>query len=393
MRIAELMLVATMPAVASMSPVATLLPVASALPSGMALPVARAAAAAPRIRLCEGLTIVTAISEPAGDYETIKTIQSAGAGGIGVHVSAQRRVQGVVRNFMIQRTVLPADLKSATLYLHNFMPRAPITIPGSTALGTSSGVLRALKTTGTAEIGLVDASNSALSADSHRHPNIFDFRVPYRLTRSSSGGVATMPVLLDGTRVELPVVRAQGVALAGRAEFVFLDDEDNPLTLALRIGSEAPADAAAGGDALRLQVVRISSRCATSSASAPDSSPIERALIDSGRVDVYDLFFDFASDRLREESDATLREIAALLRRHPAWTLSIAGHTDGIASDTYNLDLSRRRAAAVKDALVTAHGIAATRLSTTGYGKSRPRDTNDTLEGRAHNRRVELVRQ
>ena len=87
-----------------------------------------------------------------------------------------------------------------------------------------------------------------------------------------------------------------------------------------------------------------------------------------------------------------LKEIGDLLRRHPDWKLSIAGHTDGIAGDAFNLDLSKRRAAAVKNALVTGFGANAERLTTTGYGKSRPQDTNETPEGRARNRRVELVK-
>jgi len=109
-------------------------------------------------------------------------------------------------------------------------------------------------------------------------------------------------------------------------------------------------------------------------------------------VDVYDIFFSFNSDRLRPESEPTLREIAALLRTRADWSLSIEGHTDGIASDTFNLELSRRRAASVKAALVSRHGVSAARLASAGFGESRPRDSNDTLDGRARNRRVELVR-
>ena len=63
-----------------------------------------------------------------------------------------------------------------------------------------------------------------------------------------------------------------------------------------------------------------------------------------------------------------------------------------IASDTFNLDLSRRRAAAVKDALVSRHAADAAHVDA-GYGETRPKDRNDTLEGRARNRRVELVEQ
>ena len=77
---------------------------------------------------------------------------------------------------------------------------------------------------------------------------------------------------------------------------------------------------------------------------------------------------------------------ATTLSRH-------ALHTDNIAGDAFNLDLSKRRAAAVKDDLVERFGIDAARLSTDGHGRSQPADTNDTTEGRARNRRVELVRQ
>ena len=96
---------------------------------------------------------------------------------------------------------------------------------------------------------------------------------------------------------------------------------------------------------------------------------------------------------IREESEPTLKEIAELLRRHGDWRLQVNGHTDGIGTDQYNLELSKRRAVAVREALVKRYGIDAGRLTSQGFGKSQPKDTNDTLEGRARNRRVELVRQ
>src|SRR5205807_9596172 len=106
----------------------------------------------------------------------------------------------------------------------------------------------------------------------------------------------------------------------------------------------------------------------------------------------YDIYFDFNSDEIRDESEPTLHDIGDILRRHPEWKLSIAGHTDSIGGDAPNLDLSKRRAAAVKNALVARFGVNNGRLVTTGYGKSRPVDTNETPEGRARNRRVELVK-
>jgi outer membrane protein OmpA-like peptidoglycan-associated protein len=82
-----------------------------------------------------------------------------------------------------------------------------------------------------------------------------------------------------------------------------------------------------------------------------------------------------------------------VLKAHPQWKLRIDGHTDGIGNDAANLDLSKRRSAAVKAALVTRYGIEGGRLSTGGYGESRPQATNETPEGRARNRRVELRRE
>jgi outer membrane protein OmpA-like peptidoglycan-associated protein len=119
---------------------------------------------------------------------------------------------------------------------------------------------------------------------------------------------------------------------------------------------------------------------------------MEKSLAETGKVDVYSIYFAFNSDVLREESEPTLKEIAEVLRRHRDWKLRVAGHTDGVGGDEQNLDLSKRRAAAVKDALLKRYGLAAGRLSTTGFGKSQPKDTNDTLEGRGHNRRVELMK-
>ena len=87
-----------------------------------------------------------------------------------------------------------------------------------------------------------------------------------------------------------------------------------------------------------------------------------------------------------------LAEIAQVLRENPTWNLNVEGHTDSIGGDAYNLDLSRRRSAAVKQALTSRYTINLNRLQTSGFGAARPKDRNDTMEGRARNRRVELVK-
>jgi OmpA-OmpF porin, OOP family len=120
---------------------------------------------------------------------------------------------------------------------------------------------------------------------------------------------------------------------------------------------------------------------------------LEDGLLENRKVDVYGIYFDFNSDRIRPESEPVLKEIDSVMKRHPDWRLSIAGHTDNVGGNgEYNLQLSRRRSEAVRTALVGRFGISADRLTSDGYGAAAPKDTNDTPEGRARNRRVELVR-
>jgi outer membrane protein OmpA-like peptidoglycan-associated protein len=111
------------------------------------------------------------------------------------------------------------------------------------------------------------------------------------------------------------------------------------------------------------------------------------------RVPIYGIYFEFASAELKPASAPTLQGIASVLKQHPEWILTIEGHTDSIGGAASNLELSKRRAAAVKDELVRRYGIATTRLSTQGYGLTRPLGPNGSMEGRAQNRRVELARQ
>ena len=87
---------------------------------------------------------------------------------------------------------------------------------------------------------------------------------------------------------------------------------------------------------------------------------------------------------------AVLNEAAALLQQHERVVVEVAGHTDSVGSDEYNQGLSERRADSVREYL-TSKGVKASRLSSRGYGESRPIESNDTDEGRAENRRVELI--
>ncbi len=115
-----------------------------------------------------------------------------------------------------------------------------------------------------------------------------------------------------------------------------------------------------------------------------------KAIGASGKVDVYGINFDFDKTAIRPESAPTLQEVAKLLKGNPSLKLLVAGHTDNLGSAEHNMKLSEGRAAAVVDALVKSHGVAGGRLQPKGFGDTQPLGGNDTEEGRARNRRVEL---
>jgi outer membrane protein OmpA-like peptidoglycan-associated protein len=114
-------------------------------------------------------------------------------------------------------------------------------------------------------------------------------------------------------------------------------------------------------------------------------------LQDLGRTRIYGINFDSDSDVIKDESKPTLDRIAALLKAKPDWKLTIEGHTDSTATAEHNLQLSKRRAEAVKAYLQSA-GIDGARLKAVGLGATKPVASNDTGTGRAQNRRVELVK-
>jgi len=104
---------------------------------------------------------------------------------------------------------------------------------------------------------------------------------------------------------------------------------------------------------------------------------------------IRDITFETNSARLTANAQHLMENVVSFLRSDPSARISISGHTDSVASDAYNLKLSRNRANEVRDYLV-GYGIDSSRLDAAGYGESRPVATNDTAEGRELNRRVEF---
>ncbi|MGD2129994.1 MAG: OmpA family protein [Lysobacterales bacterium] len=107
-------------------------------------------------------------------------------------------------------------------------------------------------------------------------------------------------------------------------------------------------------------------------------------------IELQGVHFDFDKATLRPEAKKILDEAAALLQEHERVIVEVAGHTDSTGPEDYNQGLSERRANSVRDYLISK-GVTATRMTARGYGETRPVATNDTKEGRAENRRVELV--
>jgi outer membrane protein OmpA-like peptidoglycan-associated protein len=107
-------------------------------------------------------------------------------------------------------------------------------------------------------------------------------------------------------------------------------------------------------------------------------------------VNMSDVLFDTGSYTLKPAARETMAKISGILLAHPGLTLQIEGYTDSVGSDEFNQQLSEQRAGSVRDFLVT-QGVSASSVTAKGLGKSQPVASNDTPEGRQHNRRVEIV--
>jgi outer membrane protein OmpA-like peptidoglycan-associated protein len=123
-----------------------------------------------------------------------------------------------------------------------------------------------------------------------------------------------------------------------------------------------------------------------------EAAKMEASLAATGSISLYGIYFDTDKAALKPESDPTLAEIAALLANDAKMAVVVVGHTDNQGSFDYNLDLSSRRAQAVKAALVSQFGIDGKRLTAAGAGMMAPVASNDSDDGRAKNRRVVLVK-
>jgi len=364
------------------------------------------------------------IAQFGGDYESIKQVQQVTPSSVRLSYRADNvpnPLEGLQKltgdkapkaseSVSGQRTVRAQDLQTAHDYMQWFGPNEPEVIPGTTAISISREVLAELKGKGQTQFsfrvgGLKGMAGSWLGALGQmagggapgapkETKDLADMGKAECALKRVGDGLTSFPVLLNNQRVSLPAVHAQCSTDDGLADFYFLDDLDNPLALAWKL---------AGSDTLQLvkisypqQPPPVAQNSGSSSAPAGSGAggqQIEQELKQRGQAEVYGIYFDFASDKIKPESEPVLREIADALNHNPAWKLRVEGHTDNIGGDDYNTNLSQRRAEAVKLALVSRYHIAADRLTPQGFGATRPKEPNDTLAGRARNRRVELGRE
>jgi outer membrane protein OmpA-like peptidoglycan-associated protein len=334
------------------------------------------------VPLVPGLTFVLAVHVPkpeqpgdiaVGDYEMVVTVTAVDDGDITLSTAIEAEdARGKPLRLTITRRVSKGDLANAREQILGFHTSDPPEVPGTTALGPSLAIVRDLRTTGRAAYSVRNFRHLSLSSG--------------MLARVEATPVS-FPVLVNGKRTTLPAVRVTGQLKYGDNvrpwEELLLDHPKHPVTLRFAHGAVG-AGIPFTPETTR-EVVRIDFPTKT-------EQTLEDALTKDCRVEVPGIYFDFNRATLKPESTATLTTIADLLKRHTDWRVSIEGHTDNVGTDAYNQDLSMRRADAVRTALLRDFAIGASRLTSAGFGERRPVETNDTIAGRARNRRVELVR-
>lgn len=333
-----------------------------------------------------GLVITSAIHDETQnkDYESVGSLDALTAGGTRATenwtIPDKSAPDGVRR--MTARSMMRAeDQQRARRMILWHLQGDPETQPGSTGPTPSELVFNDIKTRGEAEvvIGAISKSDGGFGALG----GLLAGRKYFRGTVKRVG-TENVRVIVDGVPTMLSTVHVAGkVSVAGdtgEVEFWWLDDPASRLTLKFVFQDSIS------------QAVRID-RPSNETLNTEQTRNLQQTLASKAcRTEVPGVYFLTDSAELLPASDPAIKRIADVLKQQPDWRVTIEGHTDSTGGDAHNLDLSRRRAEALKTALATRYGIPAARLQTAGFGRTRPVDTNDTMDGRAHNRRVELSR-
>jgi outer membrane protein OmpA-like peptidoglycan-associated protein len=159
----------------------------------------------------------------------------------------------------------------------------------------------------------------------------------------------------------------------------------------LKNGAEVWAMVGAGGNGM--YVINIIEKQTMNQDVVADANSLANSIKESGKVAVYGIYFDTGKSVLKPESKPTLTEISKLLKADPNLKLYVVGHTDNTGLFDANMKLSMDRAVSVVNALVTQFSVNAALLKACGDGPTSPVASNDKEEGKALNRRVELVKE
>lgn len=383
------------------------------------------AAETPKIPLAKGLVLTTTThaglsttegSLSVADMETVYSVDEVAADKVvfGYRIAAPNDAKAAAmlkKSPRYTRIVRTEDLRTATRLNALFSSADPNLFPGQTFLQTSAGALTSLKSSGeTPFVFGINESDEApgglasmLGGAARSTPGSTAAGTPldvsglisslgtarhyYRGTlKRVEPGIVKFSVLLNGARTEVPAVHARGLLKFSdqqlETDFWWLDDPANPLTLKWSAGK--------GTYAVLTRIDLPESARAT--AAAAGGTVAARLADKSCRAELHGIYFESGSAELLAESEPALQLVASALNANTGWQITVEGHTDNIGSAAYNNELSRRRADAVRSALVARHRVAANRIAAQGFGLSKPIETNATPEGRARNRRVELAR-
>jgi outer membrane protein OmpA-like peptidoglycan-associated protein len=191
---------------------------------------------------------------------------------------------------------------------------------------------------------------------------------------------------------QLQVVRNYQNAARSAGGQVLLDSGDATTLRLTKGGKEVWFDIQVGNQPSGLFIIMvIIEKQAMQQDVTMDAKALAGNIGDTGRVAVYGIYFDTGKSELKPESGPALIEIGKLLQQNPALKIYVVGHTDMVADVATNVKLSQARAQSVVNALITQHRISRERLIAYGDGPYAPVASNKTEEGRAKNRRVELV--
>ncbi|MFZ3376816.1 MAG: OmpA family protein [Chthoniobacterales bacterium] len=169
-------------------------------------------------------------------------------------------------------------------------------------------------------------------------------------------------------------------------------DPGGDVHLAVTIAEVSQDNGAFNAEEVIASVDSIQVKTVTNKMVDGTASDMAKEIASTGHVNLYGIYFDFDKADIKPESKPTLDEVGKLLNGDPSLKLQVIGHTDNKGTADYNNNLSMRRAQSVVKELTTTYNVVANRLEPSGAGFTKPVASNDTEEGRAKNRRVELVK-